>query len=162
MKTEQSLPALALIINGVEFQWHEEYIMGIQIKDLGHIPAEDPLFLIIQKPWEDEFIHNHTRVNLARPEVERFVSREKHPERIILTIETSNGTWDNGEFDKHLTIGQLIEKVVKRFKFAKDGRYALRIKGQDNDLDKNATLESLHLKDHTVLVFIDLGGGAWK
>jgi hypothetical protein len=155
-------PALRLDINGRAFDWHEQYIRGIEVKDLGGIKAEDPLFLEVPAPWVPELIHNHTRIDLAREGLGavRFVSRDKHPDRIILTIETTNGDWENGEFNKHLTIGQLIEKVVNRFKFAKDGKYALRIKGQEKDLDKNATLESLHLKDHTVLVFIDLGSGA--
>jgi len=153
-------PALRLVVNGRSFDWHEEYILGIQIKDLAGLKPEKHLFLVVEKPWEDELIHNETRVNLARPGIEAFVTREKHPEKIILTIETTMGKWANAEFNKHLTIGQLIEKVVKRFEFATDGNYALRIKGQETDLNKQATLESLHLKDCTVLVFVDLGKGA--
>jgi len=153
-------PALHLIINGQPYDWHEEYIRGIEIKDLGHIRPEDPLFLVIEKPWEDELILNETRVNLARPGIEQFISREKHEDTIILTIETTKGKWENAAFHKRLTINHLIEKVVKKFEFEPDGNFQLRVKGQSQNLPKEVTLESLHLKDHSVLVFIDLGKGA--
>ena len=53
------------------------------------------LFLIIEKPWENELILNETRVNLARQGIEEFISKEKHPDTIILTIEAAKGKWEN-------------------------------------------------------------------
>jgi len=70
--------ALHLIINGKQFEWHQEYITGAEIRKLGNIPADDEIFLAIKKPWEDEPIKDDTKVNLARPEIENFYSKDKH------------------------------------------------------------------------------------
>jgi len=158
-KTNPTKP-LPYTVNGQKYEWPDQYIFGIQVKESAGVHLDHQLFLSIPEPWEDELIHNDTRVDLAREGVEHFITREKHADKIILTIETTMGKWSNGEFNKHLTVAELIRKVVGRFNFAKDGNYALKIKGHDKELDKNATLESLHLKDHTVLQFVDLGSGA--
>lgn len=68
---------LHLIINGKEYNWHQEYITGAQIRKLGNIPAEDEIFLSIKKPWEDEPIPDDKQVNLARPEIEHFYSKDR-------------------------------------------------------------------------------------
>ncbi len=51
---EHGKPVLNLLINCKNFEWHEEYITGSEIRKLGNIPAEDEIFLAIKKPWEDE------------------------------------------------------------------------------------------------------------
>jgi len=74
---EHGKPFLDLTINEKKYEWHEEYITGVEIRKLGNIPAEDELFLSIKKPWEDEPIPDDKQVNLARPEIEQFYSKEK-------------------------------------------------------------------------------------
>lgn len=74
---EQGKAALHLNINGKEYEWHQEYITGAEIRKLGNIPAEDEIFLAIKKPWEDEPIPDDKQVNLARPEIEHFYSKDK-------------------------------------------------------------------------------------
>jgi hypothetical protein len=69
---------LHLIINGKQFEWHLEYITGAEIRKLGNMPADDEISLAIKKPWEDEPITDDTKVNLARPEIENFYSKDKH------------------------------------------------------------------------------------
>jgi hypothetical protein len=151
---------LPFTVNGEKFEWPDEYIKGLELKELARIPLDTPLFLIIERPWENELILNETRVNLARPGIEEFISKEKHPDTIILTIETPKGKWENVAFRKELTISELILKVINKFGFAPDGNYQLKIKGQNDPLPGSSTLEGLHLKDHNTLVFIDLGKGA--
>ena len=71
-------PALDLTINGNKYEWHQEYITGAEIRILGNIAAEDEIFLAIKKPWEDEPIPDDKQVNLARPEIEHFYSKDKY------------------------------------------------------------------------------------
>ena len=160
MQQNHSHGELDLVVNDRPFKWPKQFITGAEVRQLGDIGPGPALFLVIPEPWEDELILDETRVDLARPGRERFISREKHERKIILTIETTRGKWENAEFNKHLTIAQLIDKVVSKFGFAKDGKYGLQIKGRDGELPKGETLEALHLKDHTVLSFVDLGNGA--
>jgi hypothetical protein len=68
---------LHFAINGKEYEWHQEYITGAEIRNLGNIPKEDEIFLAIKKPWEDEPIPDDKQVNLARPEIEHFYSKDK-------------------------------------------------------------------------------------
>ncbi|WP_316753660.1 multiubiquitin domain-containing protein [Pedobacter gandavensis] len=76
---------LLLTINNVEYSWDREFITGLEIKLLAGINEEDELYLSIKKPWEDELIANDGRVNLARPGIEHFYSKqvEKQSEIIV-------------------------------------------------------------------------------
>lgn len=74
---ENIKPVLNLTINGKNYEWKQEYITGAEIRKLGLIPAEDEIFLAIKKPWEDEPIPDDKQVNLARPEIEHFYSKDK-------------------------------------------------------------------------------------
>lgn len=67
---------LLLTINGVQFEWKKEYILGSELKALAKLPPEDELYLSIQDPWDDELIDNDTKVNLARPEIEHFYTKQ--------------------------------------------------------------------------------------
>jgi|GEM_PF-6396108 len=160
MKQENFTPVLQLTINGKKFDWGDEYITGKQLKELGQVADEHPLFLVIEAPWENELILDTTRVNLARPGLEAFIAKPKHPDTIILTIETVKGKWENAAFVRTTTIQELINKTVARFGFEPDGNYKLKVKGQDIALDVHLTLEDAHLTDHAVLVLTDIGKGA--
>jgi len=151
---------LEFILNGKKHTWPEQYITGAKLKELGHVNLGQTLFLDIEEPWEDELILDNSRVDLARPGIEAFITKERHPDTVILTIETPKGRWSNVAFKKSLTIADIIKKVIEKFKFAADGNYQLSIKGQPGHLQPSQTLESLCLKDHTILVFSDLGKGA--
>lgn len=67
---------LKLTINKETFEWPQQYILGVEIRKLGRIAAEELIYLAIKKPWEDELIKDDTRVNLARPEIEHFFSKK--------------------------------------------------------------------------------------
>lgn len=74
---EREKHVLNLTINGKQYEWHQEYITGAEIRKLGKIPVDDEIFLAIKKPWEDEPIPDDKQVNLARPEIEHFYSKDK-------------------------------------------------------------------------------------
>lgn len=68
---------LIFAINGEQFEWLEQFIIGAELKNLAKLSPDVELYLSIQDPWDDELISNETRVNLARPEIEHFYSKQK-------------------------------------------------------------------------------------
>lgn len=79
------MKVLKLIINDRHFEWSEQYISGADVKRLAGIPDSDLLFLSIKKPWEDELIESETRVDLARPGIEHFYSKQ-HDEHLPFKV----------------------------------------------------------------------------
>ncbi len=75
---EHERRVLHLTINGKQYEWHQQYITGADIRRLGRIPQEQEIFLAVKKPWEDEWVTDDKQVNLARPEIEHFYSKEKY------------------------------------------------------------------------------------
>jgi hypothetical protein len=98
---------LLLIIDGKEYSWDKEYISGAQIKQLGHVPMEDELFLSIRGPWEDEPISNEKEVNLARPGIETFYSKKP----VIYTFYIDKKVFTTTE--QFLTVKQILVDFAK-------------------------------------------------
>lgn len=82
---------LRFTINRKEYEWTQQYITGAEIRTLGNIPPEDEIFLAIKRPWEDEKIDTETKVDLARPEVEHFISK---PKTSILIVNGREKPWN--------------------------------------------------------------------
>jgi hypothetical protein len=89
---EHGNKVLQLTINDKKYDWHQEYITGAEIRKLGNIPDDNEVFLAIKKPWEDEPIPNDKQVNLARPEIEHFYSKDKQF-RITLIVNGTLKSW---------------------------------------------------------------------
>ena len=108
---EHGKKVFPLIINGKEFEWPLEYITGAEIRKLGNIPADDEIFLAIKKPWEDEPIPNEKQINLARPEIEHFYSKQKE---IVIIVNGTPHKWEKAKVNfKEIIIlayGQYIDK----------------------------------------------------
>jgi hypothetical protein len=85
---------LSYSINGVKHTSLSQYIRGGRVRQLGNIPDDQDLFLVVEKPWEDEPIENSTWVNLARPGIEQFVSR-KVDHHLILIVNAREKDWNN-------------------------------------------------------------------
>lgn len=100
---EHGKAVLNLTINGKEYEWHQEYITGAEIRELGNIPSEDEIFLSIKKPWEDEPIPDDKQVNLARPEIEHFYSKNRDY-KIELIVNGRPKQWA----EKTITFEQVI------------------------------------------------------
>lgn len=75
---------LQFFINDKPFTWYKQYIRGIQIRELGNIPAEDDIFLDIKGGWQDDQILDDEIVDLARPGKERFFSKSRLTEFTIV------------------------------------------------------------------------------
>lgn len=82
-------PSLELVINGVKFEWREQYITAEQIRKIGNIDKNDRLYLKVKEPWLDELILSDTQVNLARPGIEEFYSTEK----LVFTVNGKSYKW---------------------------------------------------------------------
>lgn len=91
-KNEHGKHALQITINGKQYEWPQQYITGAEIRKLGNIPPDEDVFLAIKKPWEDEPIADDTKVNLARPEIEHFYSKDKH-QKITLIVNGRPKPW---------------------------------------------------------------------
>jgi hypothetical protein len=94
---------LNLTINDQHYEWDQEYISGSEIRKLGNIPADEEIFLAIKKPWEDEPIKDDTKVNLARPEIEHFYSKDKHF-KVMLIVNGRSKPWA----EKTITFAQVV------------------------------------------------------
>lgn len=95
--------ALSLIIDGNHFEWHQQYITGAEIRNLGHIPEAHQIYLRIKQPWEDELINDDTSVDLARPGIEHFFSKENNP-KIVLVVNGREKQWP----DKEISYEQVV------------------------------------------------------
>lgn len=84
--------SLKLIINGTPYEWAKQYITGHQIKALANIPADSEIFLSIQGPWEDEKVENETAVDLARPGIEHFYSKDL-PVHLTIIVNGREKSW---------------------------------------------------------------------
>lgn len=68
---------LQFVIEGKKYETFDQYLTGVELKQLAGIPLDTELFLSIKKPYADELIENEKSVNLARPETEYFFVKKK-------------------------------------------------------------------------------------
>ncbi|WP_417355393.1 multiubiquitin domain-containing protein [Flavobacterium sp.] len=83
---------LQFSINKKPYTWYKQFIRGIQIRELGNIPAEDDIFLDIKEGWQDDQILNDEIVDLARPGKERFFSKPR-PTEITIIVNARPHIW---------------------------------------------------------------------
>lgn len=75
---------LHFTINNESFTWYKQYIRGIQIRNLGKISPDDDIFLDIKEGWQDDQIMDDEVVDLARPGKERFFSKSRLKDVVII------------------------------------------------------------------------------
>lgn len=95
---------LEFYINGVKFTWYKQFIRGIQIRELGNIPADHDIFLDIKEGWEDDYITDDEVVDLARDGKERFISKPK-PTEFIIYVNSREKVWKHAE----ISFEQVVE-----------------------------------------------------
>lgn len=74
---------LAYTVDDRPYSTEDQFMTGKQIKDQAGVPANYDLYLVIPQ-FEDELIENGKTVNMARPGVERFVTRPPHHTQEII------------------------------------------------------------------------------
>lgn len=102
-KNEHQEHVLHFTLNGKRHTWHEQYITGASIRKVGSLDADDEIFLKIEKPWEDEKVNDDTKIDLARPEVEHFISKEK-PFKVAIIVNLKEHTW----IEKKINFEQVV------------------------------------------------------
>lgn len=128
---EHGKHVLKLTINEVDYDWHEQYITGEQVRKLGYIPDGDEIILAIERPWEDEIVKNETNVDLARPGIEHFFSK-KHGEEKSVIIYINN-------IEKRITRGKHSVAEIKKIGAVPTAHELEEvINGQLTPLDDNA------------------------
>lgn len=68
---------LELVIEGKTYQWNEQYITDLEIKQLAGLSLDAEIYLQISEPWKDERISPDIPVDLARPSIEQFYIKQK-------------------------------------------------------------------------------------
>ncbi|WEK35886.1 MAG: multiubiquitin domain-containing protein [Candidatus Pseudobacter hemicellulosilyticus] len=91
-------------INGQPFESESQYIQGKKIRRQGNIAADHDIFLSIAGLWDDEKVQDDDFINLARPGLEQFYSKQKHTE-IILIVNGREKKWN----DATITYRQVVE-----------------------------------------------------
>lgn len=78
-----------LTINSVAFDWPCRVISGGQLRKLGHVPADNEIYLELADSVE-RIIHEHDLLDLASPGVEAFKTRKRHwklnVQGVVLTV----------------------------------------------------------------------------
>jgi len=93
---------LDFYINGKPFTWYKQFIRGIQIRELGKVPADQDIYLDIKEGWEDDYIMDDEIVDLARPGKERFIAKPKQSEFKII-VNAREKVWNASEISfEHL------------------------------------------------------------
>ena len=100
---EHGKRVLNLTINSKKYEWKHQYITGAEIRQLGNIAQSDEIFLAGKKPWEDEPIPDDKQVNLARPEIEHFYSKDNH-HKITLIVNGRPKPW----IERVITFEQVV------------------------------------------------------
>jgi len=66
-----------LKVNGKEYEWHHQYITGAEIKKIAEIDPQVDLYRLVQQPYSNELIADDSNVDLARAEIEEFLTKAK-------------------------------------------------------------------------------------
>lgn len=138
---------LQITINGKHYVWHQEYITGAEIKELGNIPSEDEIFLSIKKPWEDEQIPDDKQVNLARPEIEHFYSKDREF-KVLLIVNGRPKAWT----EKTIRFEQVVALAFGTYDVNPDKVYTVTYdKGpHENPEGTMVKGDTVHVKDKMI------------
>jgi hypothetical protein len=139
--------ALHLTINDKTFDWSHQYITGAEIRKLGGIPKDDHIFLAIKKPWEDELIVDDTRVDLARPAIEHFYSKEHCEFPITLIVNGRERSWDKD----HISYEEVVELAFERYEDNGTTSYTVTYKGAARPKTEGTMVKGdiIHVKNKT-------------
>lgn len=97
-------------INEKQYSWPEQYITGAEVRKLGNIPNEDEIFLKIREPWIDEPVSDDTRVDLARPGIEKFFSKSKSIQ-VILIVNGREKQWS----EERISYDQVVKLAYPNY-----------------------------------------------
>lgn len=91
--TKKNESKLSFAIDGKSFETNQQYLTGLDIRRIGNIPDSHDVYLTVPKPWKNELIENNVEINLARPEVEHFISLEREI-KLTLIVNGKKKHWE--------------------------------------------------------------------
>jgi hypothetical protein len=122
-------PLLKFKINDILVNWNEQFITGLQIRNLGNISSDAKVYLKIKGKFDDDIITDNEKVDLARPGIEKFYSKPNF-EVVTVTIdeklfEIKKGEYSGSDLKKigKVPLGYELEQI-------KDGIHTV----EDNDI----------------------------
>lgn len=111
---------LKFTIDGVERETDRQYLTEMEIKRIGCVPLDYQVFLFIEGPYEDELIEEGTRVNLARPGKEIFISKPKPIYTLIVNAQAKSWLKPTISFEQIvvLAFGVMSDESMKAYTVA--------------------------------------------
>lgn len=94
---------LNLKVNGKKYSWPDQYIIGSEVRELAEIPEDDEIFLKIKETSEDESILDGTQIDLARPGIEYFYSKEL-TKQLAIIVNGREKIWN----EKNISFEQVV------------------------------------------------------
>jgi hypothetical protein len=108
----QEVHVLHLIVNETNYKWEHQFITGVQVRELGNIPKEDKLFLAIKRPWEDESVTDDSKIDLARPGIEKFYSKQHDDfEPVVIIVNGRPKDWA----ERRINYEQLVKLAFPNY-----------------------------------------------
>ncbi|MBK8609371.1 MAG: multiubiquitin domain-containing protein [Chitinophagaceae bacterium] len=96
-------------MNKKEYDWDDQFGTGRQLRELGEVKPEEDIFLEGDSSDEYETIDDDTKIDLARPGIEHFISKEIIVEITIIV----NGTPKKWRKKKITFVEVIIEAFGK-------------------------------------------------
>lgn len=90
-------------INNETYSVSNDTITAGEIRNLGSIPVEYEIFLVVKGHHEDELVSGNATINLSLPGVEQFYSIEKHP-KVKLIVNLKEKLWN----ERSITFEQVV------------------------------------------------------
>lgn len=139
---------LTFIINGKEYSWHQQFITGFEIRELGKIPKDDEIFLKIKEPWKDESILDETEVDLARPGIEHFFSKEK-PKHLTIIVNGREKLWE----EKEISFEQVIILAFGSYQESQNRVFTVTYKGGPDQNQQGTMVKGDKVKVKNKMIF---------
>jgi hypothetical protein len=115
MTNENSKKDYKMMVNNKQFEWHEQFITGLQIRNLSNIPEDDDLYLKATGSGDDKLVSNNTEVDLSKSGIEQFYSNTAaHSFQIIVNGRPKNWEKKRISFEQVIVLafGQYVEAAT--------------------------------------------------
>lgn len=102
---------LKFMVNNLSIKWHKQFISGDEIRKLVDLDSDDELYLKMQEPYSDELISNQTIIDLARPGIEKIIS--KRPNKFKIFVGGDVKEW----FEQKISYEQVLSLVNEEINY---------------------------------------------
>jgi hypothetical protein len=112
---------LLLTVDSSQYQWQKQYITTKELRKLAGISPQHEIYLLLEKPYEDELLDENTVINLARPGIEHFKVKKKDEDlKVSIKIndnpyQVKRGVYTVVEIKKlgNVPLGDELSELVK-------------------------------------------------